>query len=67
MTLFVLCKHSLVLQYITIYFVLSDIDCPLPCEDDFLQQLSNDLEVWCFFIVYFCNMYAENINFHNIR
>jgi hypothetical protein len=28
-----------------IYFIVSDMDCPLPPEDDFLQQLSSDLEV----------------------
>jgi hypothetical protein len=41
-------KHILILHYITIYCMLSDIDCSLPSEDDFLQHLSNDLEVWAF-------------------
>jgi len=39
-------KHVFILQYITIYCMFSDIDCSLPSEDDFLHQLSNDLEVW---------------------
>jgi len=58
-------KHVFILQYITIYYMLSDIDCSLPSEDDFLHQLSNDLEVWSFSL--YCSiLFTLKGDFHNI-
>jgi hypothetical protein len=57
-------KHILILQYITIYCMLTDIDCSLPPEDDFLHQLSNDLEVWSY-ALYCSILFTLKGNFHN--
>jgi hypothetical protein len=56
-------KHILILWYITAYFMLSDIDCPLPSEDDLLQQLSNELEVWSFSL-YLSMLFTLKTNFY---
>jgi hypothetical protein len=57
-------KHVFILQYITIYCMLSDIDCSLPSEDDFLHQLSNDFEVWSFSL--YSILFTLKGNFYNI-
>jgi len=58
-------KHVFILQYITVYCMLSDIDCSLPNEDDLLHQLSNDLEVQSFSL-YSSILFTLKGNFHNI-